>query len=135
VKFEGNARVVDGKTLQIGDKLFVLNGADSPAAGQTCTDKAGMAWECGRKAADRLFQLIDGRHVVCIGKDVARNGIAALCKVGTTDLGRTLVSEGLALAPQAVSKTYLPEEAAARSAQRGMWVGTFKTPWDFRAEN
>lgn len=132
-RLEGMAKVVDGKTLTIGGTLVVLNGADAPGADQTCTDPRGMPWECGRRAKDRLNQLVAGQRVVCIGVSQARNGTAARCRVGTVDLGRTMVQDGFAMSPKAVAPVYSNDQSGAENAKRGMWVGTFKNPWEVRA--
>ncbi len=132
-RMEGFARVVDGKTLMVGASLVVLDGADSPSADQTCTDPRGMAWECGRRAKDRLNQLVAGQHVVCVGISQAKSGVAARCKVGTTDLGKTMVQDGYAMSPKAVSPVYMTDQVGAENGRRGMWLGTFKNPWEARA--
>ncbi len=132
-RMEGTAQVVDGKTLLIGSNLIVLNGADAPSADQTCTDSRGMPWECGRRAKDRLNQLVAGQHVVCVGTEQARSGVAAKCKVGMTDLGKTMVEDGYAMSPKAVAPAYASNQVEAENGHRGMWLGTFKDPWDVRA--
>ncbi|MFZ2082324.1 MAG: thermonuclease family protein, partial [Xanthobacteraceae bacterium] len=42
---------------------------------------------------------------------------------------------GWALAFVQYSKTYVPDEAAAREARRGIWSGAFIAPWDWRHRN
>lgn len=133
LRLSGAAKVLDGNTLSVAGETVVLNGADAPERGQTCKDAKGLAWECGRRASDRLAQLVEGKSVVCIGVSAAKDGIAATCRIGNLDLGRTMVAEGLALVPRRVAPIYLAEEASARADRKGVWTGTFKTPWDVRA--
>jgi hypothetical protein len=54
------------------------------------------------------------------------------CRIGSEDLNAWMVREGWALAFIRYSKTYVPDEAAARGARRGLWSGAFIAPWDWR---
>jgi hypothetical protein len=48
-------------------------------------------------------------------------------------LNAWLVRQGHAVAYREYSKDYIAEEAAAQTARRGIWAGTFQMPWDWRA--
>jgi endonuclease YncB( thermonuclease family) len=49
------------------------------------------------------------------------------------DLGGWMVRQGYAIRYTAYAgNAYLPEEAAARWARRGLWAGRFDRPWDWR---
>ncbi len=132
-RFAGPAKVVDGNTLIVSGEVLVLNGADAPELGQVCSDLKGFGWSCGDRSRDRLINLVSTHSVTCSGVGAAQGGVAATCRVGKTDLGRQLVLEGLAVVPRSVAPAYLAEEASARSAQRGVWAGRFKTPWEARS--
>ena len=67
----GKPRVVDGDTLEIGDRRIRLHGIDAPEAKQTCLEN-GKRWRCGTNATSALSQMI-GRHlVVCQQRDMDR---------------------------------------------------------------
>ena len=131
-RFEGVARVIDGNTLALAGEVIVLDGADAPELGQTCTDRSGLEWRCGDRARARLVTLAEGRRLVCTGRSAAGSSVLATCLWGTTDLGRAMVSDGWAMAPKAVSTLYLADEAAARADARGIWAGTAQAPWTYR---
>jgi endonuclease YncB( thermonuclease family) len=132
-RIAGPAKVIDGNTLVIGPDVVVLHGADAPELGQLCHDPKGLAWNCGQRALDRLVSLVGSNQVVCVGAQQAVGGVAATCRVGTTDIGRQLVLEGLAIVPKAVAPVYLAEQASARAARSGIWVGRFTPPWSHRS--
>jgi endonuclease YncB( thermonuclease family) len=45
---EGRAEIVDGDTLRIDGRTVRLQGIDAPETRQTCTDRSGQEWPCGR---------------------------------------------------------------------------------------
>lgn len=129
-EIEGEARIVDGDTLAIHGQAIRLYGIDAPELAQHCGDPL---WPCGRAARDRLAALTAGQPVTCQPRDRDRYGrVVALCRVAGRDLGRILVQEGLALAFIRYAADYLPEEAAASAAARGVWSGPFAQPQDYR---
>ncbi|GJD89441.1 hypothetical protein BHAOGJBA_2968 [Methylobacterium hispanicum] len=129
---EGNAIVVDGDTLTIGGRHVTLFGADAPEVGQVCTAGA-TGWRCGEKARERLASLADGRSLRCVGEIQAGDAVSSVCTtVDGVDLGLTLVTEGLAVVPKAVTTRYLAAQSEARVARRGVWIGSFEAPWDYR---
>src|SRR5262245_32694990 len=65
----GQARIVDGDTLAIGDTRIRLWGIDAPETRQTCEGKAGGVYECGQDAAAALREVIGGRPVQCTERD------------------------------------------------------------------
>ena len=59
--------------------------------------------------------------------------MVAICAgPGGTDLGATLVAEGLARAYVRYSEDYVAAEDAARRDHRGLWQGAALAPWDYR---
>ncbi len=134
-RFEGFAKVVDGNTFVLGSEVIVLDGADAPELGQTCTEQSGLEWQCGKRARDRLQQVVGGQRIVCVGIGFAGPGIAARCTIGMTDIGRQMVAEGWAMSPKAVSAAYIGDEAKAKADHRGVWAGTAGMPWTYRAKN
>ena len=128
----GQARVVDGDSLEIGGARIRLFGIDAPERGQSC-QAGGDLWICGGLARVRLEERISGRAVVCEEKDRDRYGrIVAVCRAGGEDLNAWMVSEGWALAYRRYSEAYVDEEAEAKAARLGVWRGEFVPPWDWR---
>ena len=104
-----------------------------PRAARPACDEAGQKWRCGQRAALALQDLIGRRTVTCDERDVDRYGrIVSRCMVGNVDINAWLVAQGWALAYRRYSLAYLSSEAEARAAARGMWVGTFEPPWEWR---
>ena len=97
-RVSGIARVVDGDTNEIEAHRIRIEGIDAPEAGQTCIDRQGAEWRCGRSSARRLETLTAGREVVCRPLYPDRHGrLVARCDVGGLDLGGALVEDGTRL--------------------------------------
>ena len=128
----GFARVVDGDTLKIRGTQVRLYGIDAPERAQRC--RAGeRPWPCGRDAARALSRRIGGRTVVCEERDRDRYGrTVGVCRAGGEDLNASMAAAGWAFAYRRYSLTYLPEEWAAKAADRGIWRGDVVPPWDWR---
>jgi len=128
----GTALVIDGDTITISGTKIRLHGIDALEKDQVCRD-AGVIWKCGPQAAETLRAWTDTKEVRCVGDEKDKQGISlADCFVDGYNLNAKLVSEGWALAYRRYSKKYIPEEAEAKAARKGMWAGEFVTPWDWR---
>ena len=129
---KGDARVVDGDTLDIGDERIRLAGMDAPEQFQQCLDSQGGLSTCGRAATDFVEAMVAG-GVTCTVSERDRYGRAvATCAAGGADLGRALVLAGLALNEPRYTPDYQAEEDEARHERRGIHAGRFVTPWDWR---
>jgi len=128
----GPGRAKDGDTLMVGDTDVRLFGIDAPEFDQTCT-RDGQAWSCGTAAADQLINLVTGKDVECrsAGKDQYGRTLGR-CSVGATDVNRTMVELGYAVAYRRYSSDYVAAEQSAKAAKLGMWGGSFETPEHFR---
>ena len=128
----GFARVVDGDTLKIRGTQIRLHGIDAPEREQRCR-AGGRRWSCGREAARALSRQIGGRIVVCEERDRDRYGrTVGVCRAGGEDLNASMAAAGWAFAYRKYSLSYLPEEWAAKAADRGIWRGDVVPPWDWR---
>ena len=128
----GRPRVVDGDSIELAGERIRLFGIDAPESAQTCR-ASGSRWRCGERATRGLRERIGGRTVTCEERDVDRYGrIVAVCRAGGEDMNAWMVERGFALAYRRYSRAYVGEEAAARSARRGLWRGDFVAPWDWR---
>ncbi len=129
----GNVDVIDGDSFRRGRDEIRLNGIDAPEYRQTCRDKIGRNWECGKEAAHALRSLVAGRMVECTGLDADRYGrLVSRCRVGDLVLNAEMVRLGWAIAYTRHGGLYLSEEHEARRASRGIWRGTFDLPEDWR---
>jgi endonuclease YncB( thermonuclease family) len=126
-------RIVDGDTIRLGDRTLRLYGVEAPERGQFCTNEQGALYDCGTAAAAELARLVGERGVDCriTGRD--RFGRAlGVCAAGGVELNTALVQSGWALADGGSLPALVPVEAAARTAQRGLWVGGFEPPAHWR---
>lgn len=130
--FVGTASVIDGDTIDLHGQRIRFFGIDAPESRQTC-QRDGKDYLCGKEASMALADLIGTQTVTCKKKDKdPYQRIVAICWAGETELNRWMVANGYAVAYRHYSARYVPEEADARAAHRGLWSGAFEMPWDFR---
>lgn len=129
----GVAIAGDGDSLRIRDTSIRLFGIDAPEFDQTCT-RAGKPWACGADAAKQLSKLVTGQQVHClpVGKDQHDRTLARCSTLGT-DINRTMVEAGYAMAFRKYSTDYVAAEESAKRGKRGLWAGTFQKPSEYRA--
>ncbi|WP_226622535.1 thermonuclease family protein [Alloyangia pacifica] len=133
--FSGAVRVIDGDTFDVGDVRVRLFGVDAPEQGQTCGGNGSGNWACGAWVTSEVRARYEGRRARCERLDTDRYGRAvARCAVDGDDMGRALVSDGLAFAYRTYSLDYDLDEK--RAAVRGVGVHGTKVqrPAEFRAE-
>lgn len=125
----GQAEVADGDSLKTDHYRLRLVGIDAPERAQFCK-RDGENWPCGRASQIHLARLIGNHPVECsvTGRDKYRR-LLARCRVGTRDINRSMVRDGLAVA---FGTDYRREELAARKARRGLWAGQFERPRQWR---
>ncbi len=131
----GQASVIDGDTLEIHGTRIRVFGIDAPESDQLCRDEESNLYRCGQKASNALFDFIARRPVECVEVDRDRYKRAvSVCTISGTDIADWLVRNGLALDwPQYRKGDYAEAQAEAKREQRGMWRGSFKEPWVYRA--
>lgn len=128
----GEARIIDGDTVEIGGERIRLHGIDAPESRQTCS-VVGEEWRCGESATLALVDETAGQPLTCKGNKRDRYGrLIAVCYAGSDDLNAWMVREGWAVAYRRYSKDYIDEEAEARAAGNGIWRGEFMLPWKWR---
>ena len=131
-QFGGPGSVKDGDSLMVGDREVRLFGIDAPELDQTCK-RDGQDWACGAAARDLFASLVRGKSVYCsqVGTDQFQRALAR-CVAGSTDLNRTMVATGYAVAFRRYSADYVSAEESAKVGKRGIWSGTFAMPSDYR---
>lgn len=129
----GELHISDGDSLRIDGERIRLWGMDAPELGQKC-QKLGVTYDCGITARDVLVSLIGDSQVKCEKIDTDRyKRTVARCFVKGEDLGGLMVREGWALDFERYSKGhYAGEQEQAQQANRGLWAGEFKPPWEWR---
>ena len=61
----GSVRVISGDTLEMYGRIFQLFGVAAPAVNQTCANRQGRAYNCGREAAAWLKNWIEDAELEC----------------------------------------------------------------------
>jgi endonuclease YncB( thermonuclease family) len=128
----GPARVVDGDTIAIGNTSIRISGIDAPERDQRCQQGTAKI-ACGRQASSTLQDIIGTASVRCSVTSIDRyERPVGTCFVKGRDVGAAMVVAGWAVAFTRYSNRYLPEQAAARAAHRGLWTMRFLEPAAFR---
>jgi len=134
-KISGEARAVDGDTLEMTGYRIRLFGIDAVEGEQTC-DRGGQAWRCGDEARALLSELVAGRLVECEQRDTDVYGrMVSVCRAGRVDLSSAMAGAGYAVALTDFSEAYLLSVEAARAARAGIWDSEFAEPSAWRAAN
>ena len=129
----GPARILNGDTLSIRGRNVVLFGIDAPELSQTCTNRRGQSYNCGKEAALWLKDWLGNHEIQCrIMKEDKQGNLLGVCMAGEYDIAAALVNAGLAFANTQMSEIYIPYQEQARANSRGLWNGNFYMPWDWR---
>jgi endonuclease YncB( thermonuclease family) len=130
----GRATVIDGNTLEVGGRRLRLYAIDAPDLDQPCRLR-GRTQACGVVARAALMDLTAGAKVTCEPKGVDREGRAlASCRAGDYDLAEGMVYTGWALTLRDGPAHYHTLQRQAEEARRGLWLGEFLPPWEWRRQ-
>lgn len=132
----GNAFVADGDTLTILGTRMRLVDIDAPELDQTCLDAQGRDWPCGRQSSAQLRSHIRGRDLTCrsTARDKYGRMLATCALPDGTNVNAWMVEQGWAVTSGAAN-VYGAQQAAAKSARRGLWAGSFTPPRQWRDQH
>ena len=131
-----NIKIIDGDTIRIGKNKIRLHGIDSPEIKQKCKKPFGESYFCGNIAKNKLTDLISENNIKCSihGKDKYKRLIAT-CYTKQININDFMVREGWALAYRKYSDAYILSEEYAKINKKGLWGGSFVSPWRWRSKN
>jgi len=131
----GNARVIDGDTININNNKIRLHGIDAPETKQTCKLDS-VDWFCGKQSTEELKKIINNQSVECKVNDIdIYNRYVAICLVNELNLNQWMVKKGWAIAYRYYSTDYIIEEKYARDNKSGIWKSEFLKPYQYRKNN
>jgi endonuclease YncB( thermonuclease family) len=123
---KGQARVIDGDTLEIAGRRIRIFGIDAPEQDQTCERGGGGTWYCGAEATRLLNRIARSQIIECRVRATDIYGrLVARCSVGDEDLGRAMVRSGFAISSSR-NREYASEENDARAGRLGIWSGDWR---------
>jgi endonuclease YncB( thermonuclease family) len=129
----GLSHVIDGDTIDIAGTRIRLLAIDAPELEQKCRDAERRSWDCGSAAARALRDHIDGQELKCESSRLDRfKRVLAICFLPDgSDVNAWMVRQGWAVAFR-TTKQYRAQHDEAEAAKRGIWAGSFMTPWKWR---
>ncbi len=128
----GPATVIDGNTLEVAGARLRLHGIDAPDLDQPCRLR-GRTQACGVIARAALMDLTAGAELDCEmrGRDADGRALAT-CTADGYDVAEGMVYTGWALALDGAPARYHTVERQAEAARRGLWLGQFTAPSEWR---
>lgn len=134
----GRASVIDGDTIEIHGKRIRFNGIDAPESSQTCADGNGKAYRCGAKAAEAVDQFLAASsptRCVFVARDRYSRFVGNCFRADGESVQAALVRDGWALDWPRYSKgAYAELQETAKAEGKGIWIGAFERPWEWRAD-
>ena len=127
----GNARIIDGDSVEINNEEIRFLGIDAFEKKQKCYRKDGTKYNCGEISTSTLHTIISEQPIRCVTKkkDHYKRWLAT-CYIGTLDINENMVLYGNAFSY--MSKKYKTAENEAKKIKAGAWNGEFIFPWEWR---
>ncbi|WP_080511778.1 thermonuclease family protein [Mesorhizobium japonicum] len=139
VAISGVASVIDGDTIEMHGQRVRFNGIDAPESAQYCDDAKGFEYPCGRRSAEALDGfLAASKPVQCAFVTWDRYGrfVGDCTRADGSSVAAWMVEHGQALDwPKYSNGAYAAQQAKAKAAKVGLWIGSFQAPWDWRAQH
>ncbi|MBR1605765.1 MAG: thermonuclease family protein [Alphaproteobacteria bacterium] len=131
--FSSQVSVVTADTLNAQGRYIKLYGIAAPSITQTCANRRGESYYCGKQAALWLQSWLTTNPVTCRVMSEKNGKMLAVCNLGQYDIGAALVNAGWAVADTRETEIYVPYEQNAQNNRDGLWQGKFYKPWDWEA--
>lgn len=129
----GQARVVDGDTLEINNQKIRIQGIDAPETAQICGIEDKPVY-CGKQASYELEALIGDQEIKCLHQGLDKyKRVIGECYLGDIEINEWMVKNGWALAYRKYSIKYVEAEAYAKGRGLGLWKLEFIEPWKWRS--
>lgn len=132
----GRASVIDGDTIEIHGERIRFNGIDAPESRQLCRDEQSMEYRCGKVSSAALDRfLAASRPTRCdfVERDRYKRFVGNCFRADGASVAGWMVQNGYALDWPRYSKgAYSALQVTAQQQRRGMWVGQFEAPWEWR---
>lgn len=139
VAIAGVASVIDGDTIEVHGQRIRFNGIDAPESSQYCDDARGFEYPCGRRSAEALDGFLGASkpiHCSFVTWDHYGRFVGDCTRADGASVAGWMVEHGQALDwPKYSDGAYAAQQAKAQAAKVGLWVGSFQTPWDWRAQH
>lgn len=116
---------LDAATLKVDKGTIHIAGITAVPKEAACEIAGDGTWPCGRTALYALRMFLRGRAVECYFAAGEMDGeITVPCRVGQTDLGLWLLSQGWVAVGDDASGEYRAAAHEARCTNRGLWRKT-----------
>ncbi len=127
----GKVEGFDGDSVQVRGLRVALAGVTAPARKDLCASRATKEeFDCARPARRRMAELV-AKGVACEIVDVASAQLWGRCRGPDGDLGRLLISAGLARATK--DGPYEDAQKQAVLGKKGLWAADMVLPRDWEA--
>lgn len=117
----------DAATFVAGNRTIKVAGLVPPPRSKTCTEADGTIWPCGEVALASLRRFLYGRAIECWFGAADTDPLTVACRVGKTDIGLWLASQGWAASADSAPDAYRKAAENARCARLGLWRFTAPT--------
>jgi len=115
----------DAATFHANRVTIRVSGVDPVPLDRVCRRASGEEWPCGRTALHSLRMFLRGRPIECYLPPLGQAVEAiAPCRVGQTDLGTWLLSQGWGTPNDYATEEYREAALEGRCERLGMWQGS-----------
>ena len=129
-------KIIDGDSLEIGNKRIRLQGIDAPEYTQYCFDAKKEKYSCGIKSKEFLANMVAGHKLHCKKQAIDRySREISVCYADDMNVNKAMVEAGWAIAYRTSDQDLLTAQQAAKRQQSGIYQGKFIAPELYRRLN